>query len=249
VIRIAHESNGEGPPLLLIQGLGYPRWGWEPLAAPLAKSFRVITFDNRGIGESETPRGPYTTRMLAEDAVGVLDSLGIERAHVCGASLGGMVAQEVAVGWPERVDRLVLFCTTPGNGAFPMPKQTVQLFEEAWAMPPEVAIKRFTENSLATAGPIADEIARRRIAEPPNREGWLGQVAAGTNFQGVDLAAIRARTLVLHGTEDNVIDVRNAGLLAERVPSARLVLMAGVGHMFWWEQPERVVTIVREFLS
>jgi 3-oxoadipate enol-lactonase len=249
VIRIAYETHGGGPPLLLIQGLGYPRWGWDPLATPLAKSFRVITFDNRGIGESETPPGPYSTRMLAEDAVGVLDALGLERAHVCGASLGGMVAQEVAVSWPERVDRLVLFCTTPGNGAYPMPEQTVRLFEESWAMAPEVAIKRFTENSLATSSPVVEELTRRRIAEPPNSDGWLAQAAAGRGFQGVELADIRARTLVVHGTEDNVIDVRNAGLLAERIDGARLVLVAGVGHMFWWEQPERVVTIVREFLS
>ena len=249
MIRIAYEMHGDGAPLLLIQGLGYPRWGWEPVLAPLAESFRVIAFDNRGIGESEIPPGPYTTRMLAEDAIVVLDRVGVERAHVCGASLGGMVAQEVAVGWPERVDRLVLCCTTPGNGAYPMPEASVRLFAEAPSLPPHIALKRFVENALASDGELADEIYRRRLKDPPDMRGWLAQSAAGTGFAGVDLDAIRAPILVLHGANDNVIDVRNGSLLAERVADSRLEVFEDTGHMFWWEQPERFVEVVREFLS
>ena len=94
----------------LIQGLGYGRWGWEPVTGPLA-IFRVLTFDNRGI-DSDTPPGPYTVRDLADDAAAVLDAFDVERAHVVGTSLGGMVAQELALSRPERVERLVLACTT-----------------------------------------------------------------------------------------------------------------------------------------
>jgi pimeloyl-ACP methyl ester carboxylesterase len=250
VISIAYEAQGKGDPLLLIQGLGYARWGWEPIAAPLAKSFRVITFDNRGIGQSEVTRGPYTARLLAEDAVGVLDSLGVERAHVCGASLGGMVAQELAAGWPERVDRLVLCCTSPGlrRGAFPIPVETVRLFADAPSMAPEVALRRFVENSVVARGELVETIYRRRLVDPPDPVGWSGQAAAGTGFAGVDLGSIKAPTLVLHGIEDKVLDYRNAQLLADLIPDARVELLPATGHLFWWEQPERVVELIRAFL-
>ena len=124
-MRIEWESTGEGSPLLLIQGLGYGRWGWEPIVPGLAARHRVVSFDNRGIGGSDKPEGPYTAAQMAGDALQVLDEAGIERAHVLGASLGGMIAQELAVAAPERVDRLVLGCTTPGGpDAVPMPEVT-----------------------------------------------------------------------------------------------------------------------------
>lgn len=248
-VRIAWERRGEGPSLLLIHGLGYARWGWEPVAGPLSEDFSLLLFDNRGIGESDAPPAPYSVAELAGDALGVLDAAGVERAHVLGTSLGGMVAQELAAGWPERVDRLVLCCTTPGNGAHPMPAQSVRLFAEAPSLPPEVALKRFVDNAFAAPGPVADEVYRRRLANPPDMSGWLAQAAAGTGFAGVDLGAIRMPTLVLHGTEDNVVDVRNGELLAERIGDARLELFPETGHMFWWEQPDRFVAAVREFLS
>ena len=115
-----------------IQGLGYARWGWEPVARAARAHFDVVLFDNRGIGESDVPPGPYTAAELAEDALAVLDEAGVERAHVVGTSLGGMVAQELALARPERVDRLVLACTTPGGArAYPMPERTVRLIAEA----------------------------------------------------------------------------------------------------------------------
>ena len=135
-VRIVWEERGSGPPLLLIQGLGYARWSWEPVLPGLAERFRVISFDNRGIGESDKPAGPYTAREMADDALQVLDEAGVERAHVLGASLGGMIAQELAVAAPERVERLVLCCTTPGGAAtVPMPEVTVRLFAESGALP------------------------------------------------------------------------------------------------------------------
>jgi pimeloyl-ACP methyl ester carboxylesterase len=131
-VRIAWEERGSGEPLLLIQGLGYARWGWEPVVGPLAERHRVLFFDNRGIGESDKPAGPYTARLMADDALQVLDEAGVGRAHVVGASLGGMVAQELAVLAPERVGKLVLCCTHPGlTLGHPMPEATVQLLAEA----------------------------------------------------------------------------------------------------------------------
>lgn len=250
-MKIAWEEHGSGAPLLLIQGLGYGRWGFDPIVPGLAERYRVLTYDNRGIGDSDKPEGPYTAAEMAADAFQVLDEAGVERAYVVGASLGGMIAQEVAVAAPERVDRLVLCCTTPGGAdAVPMPKVTVDLFGEAASLAPDVALRRFVENALShSADPkLVDELYARRIANPPDPAGWQSQAAAGTTFGGVD-GQVDAPTLVLHGTEDNVVDTRNAQALADRIPGARVELIPGTGHLFFWEQPDAVVRIVTEFLG
>lgn len=250
-VRIAYESFGDGPALLLLQGIGYARWSWDPIVPALAERFHVLSFDNRGIGESDVPPPPYSARQLAEDGMAVLDDAGVEGAHVVGASLGGMAAQELAAGYPERVERLVLACTTPGGaGALPMPAQTVALMQEAATLAPDVALRRFVENALA---PNADEslvadLFDRRVANPPDPIGWQGQAAAGMGFDGSALE-IHAPTLILHGTEDAVVDPGNAALLAERIPGARVELFSGCGHLFFWEQPERFVETVAEFLA
>jgi pimeloyl-ACP methyl ester carboxylesterase len=250
-VRIAWESTGEGSPLLLIQGLGYGRWGWEPIVPGLAARHRVICFDNRGIGESDKPDGPYTAAQMAGDALQVLDEAGIERAHVLGASLGGMIAQELVAAAPERVDRLVLCCTTPGGpNAAPIPDVTLRLFAEAPSLAPEVALRRFVENALGEDPPteLVDELFARRVANPPDQAGWQAQAAAGMGFQGVDVE-ITAPTLILSGTADNVVDHRNAELLAARIPGARVELLVGTGHLFFWEQPAKSVRLINDFLA
>jgi pimeloyl-ACP methyl ester carboxylesterase len=250
-VKLAWESRGEGPPLLLIQGLGYGRWGWEPIVPGLAERHRVVFYDNRGIGESDKPAGPYTAAQMAGDALQVLDEAGIERAHVLGASLGGMVAQELAIAAPERVDRLILCCTTPGGpGAVPMPEVTLKLFAEAPSLAPEVALRRFIENALGADPPaaIVDELLALRIANPPDPAGWQAQAAAGMGFMGV-VAEITAPTLIVSGTADNVVDYRNAELLASRIPGSRVELLEGCGHLFFWERPDECVRIVDEFLA
>jgi len=203
----------------LIQGLGYGRWSWEPLVPGLAERYRVLWFDNRGIGDSDKPEGPYTARLMADDALQVLDEAGVERAHVLGASLGGMIAQEVAAGAPQRVDKLVLCCTTPGGAAtVPMPDVTVRLFSEAATLAPEVALRRFVENALAADAPA-------------------------------ELIQITAPTLIVTGTEDNVVDPRNSDVLAERIPEAEVERIDNTGHLFFWEQPDACVRIISEFLQ
>jgi 3-oxoadipate enol-lactonase len=249
-VKIAWEERGDGAPLLLIQGLGYGRWSWAPIVPVLAERYRVLWFDNRGIGDSDKPEGPYTARLMADDARQVLDEAGVGRAHVLGASLGGMIAQEVAAGLPERVDKLVLCCTTPGGAAtVPMPDVTVRLFAEAATLEPEVALRRFVENALAAdaSADLIQELYELRVANPPDPAGWQAQAAAGLTFQGVD-GAITAPTLIVTGTEDNVVDPRNSDVLAERIPGAEVQRIDRTGHLFFWEQPGAFVSIVSEFL-
>ena len=245
-MKIAWERHGAGPALLLIHGLGYARWGWEPVVEPLARSFDVLLFDNRGIGGSDAPPGPYTAAQMAEDAVRVLDEAGVERAHVVGTSLGGMVAQELALGWPERVERLVLASTTPGGAqAFPMPQRTVEL------MAAGASLREYVENALEPDPDpkLVDRILghRERTAQP--FEAWAAQAAAGAGFDAHDrLGALAAPTLVQHGDGDVVVDPRNAGLLADAIPDARVSIYAGCGHLFMWQEPDRFTRELEEFL-
>ena len=255
-VRIAWERHGSGAPLLLIHGLGYERCGWEPVLPGLAAQFDVILFDNRGIGESDPPPGPYTAAEMAGDAIRVLDEAGVERAHVVGTSLGGMVAQELALGHPDRVDRLVLACTTPGGPkAHPMPQQTVALMAEAATLEPAVALRRFVENALAPATvtehpELVDRIMAHRLATAQQPAAWAAQAAAGATFDAFDrLGALAAPALVQHGDEDVVVDPRNADVLVELLPDARLERLPETGHLFFWEAPERFVSSVSAFLE
>lgn len=252
-VTIAWEESGTGVPVLLVHGLGYARWGWEPLLPLLADRHRVISFDNRGIGGSSVPPGPYSAAEMAGDARAVLDAAAVERAHVIGTSLGGMIAQELALAAPDRVDRLVLICTTPGaTGGYPMPAATVRLLTDAATLPPEVAVRRFVENAL---GPKADpavveRILAHRLAAPQDPAGWAAQAAAGTAYNGGGRAAsITAPTLLIAGTADRVVDHRNSVVLADLIPGSVLRLIPGSGHLVFWEHPRTVADLISEHLA
>ena len=250
-VELAYELAGTGPPVLLIQGLGYGGRGWGPALDLIAEDFTVAAFDNRGFGASDLPPGPYSTQELAEDARAVLDAAGFERAHVVGASLGGMAAQELALAHPQRIDRLVLAGTTPGVRGYPMPAQTMSLMLEAPTMPAETALRRFVENALGdgSSPELVERIVAYRTANPPDPAGWQSQAAAGAMHDALRrLGRIEAPTLIVHGTKDAVVDPGNADLLAEHIRDARVELLPGSGHLLFWEEPERFSALVKEFL-
>lgn len=251
-VRIAYDVQGAGAPVLLIQGLGYGRWGWQPVAELLARTFRVIAFDNRGYGASDKPAGPYTAAQMAEDAVAVLDAAGAERAHVVGASLGGAVAQELALRRPERVEKLVLVATMSGvTNMHPLPARTLRMMAEAPELDPAVALRRFVENALdpEPEPELVERIVALRMQNPPDPAGWAAQAAIWSTFDAWnDLPTITAPTLVVHGEGDVVVDARNAPLIAGRIPGARLRLVAG-GHLFFWNRPGELVGLLEEFLA
>ncbi len=247
-VDIAWEEAGRGAPVLLIHGLGYPRWGWEPLVPLLATKYRVLSFDNRGIGASSVPPGPYTAAEMATDAIAVLETAGVQRAHVIGSSLGGMIAQELAIEAPDRVDRLVLLSTTPGaDTGYPMPEVTVNLLADAAGLPAPVGLRRFVENAL---GPdpdpaLVERILAHRLSAPQDPAGWAAQAAAGTTYEGGGRAArIVAPTLIISGSADNVVDHRNSEVLADQIPNTRLELLEDGGHLVFWERPRRVAELV-----
>jgi pimeloyl-ACP methyl ester carboxylesterase len=252
VVPIAWEEIGEGPPLLLIMGLGYARWAWDPIVPQLSTRYRVITFDNRGIGESGIPDGPYTVAEMATDALAVLESAAADRAHVVGASLGGMIAQHVAYEHPDVVDRLVLLSTTPGGpDSYPMPEVTVKLMTDSADMAPEEALRRFVENALSDhADPSTiDTLVERRLASPQPRDAWAAQAAAGAGFDASSrVGEITAPTLIVHGQSDNVVDPANAPVLATLIPDSRVEMVPG-GHLFFWEDPTLAAGLIMSFLD
>jgi 3-oxoadipate enol-lactonase len=254
-VRLAYEESGSGDPLLFIQGLGYDRNGFGPLPALLAGDFRVIRFDNRGVGDSDVPPGPYSVAQMAGDAVAILDAAGVDRAHLLGVSLGGYIAQEVAVTHPERVRKLVLVSTAPGGpNQYPMPARGVDAFARFPLMEREAGLRLMVENSLGDHAvrerpELVDEVYGYRLERAPTLAGWQAQAFAGAAFDLFDrIGAISAPTLVIHGTADTVVDPRNAELLADRIPDARVHTVPDRGHLVIWQEGELLAPVVREFL-
>jgi 3-oxoadipate enol-lactonase len=258
-LRIAYELQGlmhrRRPWLVLIQGMGFDRSGWDPVLSALRRRFRLVLVDNRGTGRSDRPDGSFAVADMVGDVVAVLDAAGIGRAHVLGASLGGMVAQELAITWPERVGRLVLACTTPGWPAgYPMPAASLRLIMATRGMPLEAARRRHTEHALSVKAVQQNPALVGRLMEvqgvrPVGQEVLSAQAIAGARYAGrLRQGRIGARTLVVHGSADTVVDPRNAKLLVGCIPAARLVTFPGLGHLLFWEDPVGFAAVVASFL-
>lgn len=251
------EVTGEGPTLLLIQGLGYATWGWERQVPALAEHFRVIAFDNRGAGRSDKPDSPYSIPLLADDALAAIEQLGSKPASILGFSMGGYVALTLAHRRPEAVDALVLVATSCGGpDASPLPEATARAWAEAGALPPPEFARRTMPLSFAPGwsdehpGDFEHFLAAR-LAHPTPAFAWRRQFAACEEFlaAGIDAEAIAQRTLVVHGTADRVLPYANAEVLVERMPRAELVRLDGAGHLALLERPDEVNRAIVGFLA
>lgn len=258
-LRIAYELRGalgrRRPWLTLIQGVGLDRTGWGPAIEKLGGRFRLVLLDNRGSGGSDAPAQSVRIDDMVRDVVAVLGDAGIARSHVLGASLGGIVAQELAVEHPDLVGRLVLVATTPGwPFAFPMPVGSMLLMAALRNLPPETARRRLVENALSPQTlrehpELAEQLIEHHRSRPLDYRAVSAQAFAGAAYLGSGIQArIRAATLVLHGGADKVVDARNGKLLADRIPGAELVIFPELGHLLFWEDPERFAAAVTEFL-
>jgi 3-oxoadipate enol-lactonase len=257
--RIAFELTGRfkrrKPWLALIQGLGFDRSGWAPVIPLLGRRFRLVLIDNRGSGRSTLHKPTFSVTDMAGDVVAVLDRCRITRAHVIGTSLGGMVAQELAIEHPQRVDRLVLACTTPGwPFGYPMPRSSVQLMTAAAGLPPEAALRSLVENALSPDTleehpELVERLLANRRTRVGDPAGWKALASAGAAYSGgVRQAHIRAPTLITYGDADAVVDPRNSKLLAGRIPDSRVVVFPRLGHLFFWEDPAGFAETVTSFL-
>lgn len=255
-VRLAYEVRGSGEPLLMIHGLGYDRFGWGPLPDLLAEDFSVVLPDNRGVGASDAPEGPYTVSQFVDDAVAVLDAAGIERTHLFGVSLGGYVAQEFALTHPERLVKLVLASTAPGGTrSHPMPQRGLEAFGRFPALGREEGLRLMVENSLGDRAvrerpDLVEEVYAYRLSNAPTLAGWQAQAYAGATFDAFDrIEGIAVPTLILQGTGDNVVDPRNADLLAGLIPGARAEFFPDRGHLLVWEEGAAIAKTVKEFLQ
>jgi 3-oxoadipate enol-lactonase len=251
-IELAYEERGSGPTLLLVAGIPALGNDWWPFADALTGSRRVIVYDNRGSGESTVTPGPYTAAQLAGDAVALLDHLEIERADVFGASLGGMIVQEVALGWPERVRKLVLGCTHAGLAhAVRPPREAGRAFAmetDDWGERMR-ALVSFAFASDADPE-LLEAFTEKKSHDVQADEGYRGQIAAALGHDTYErLPQIEAPTLVLTGDDDRVIPHPSSDVLVERIPDARLRIVRGTGHLFFIERPDETREVLAEFLG
>ena len=257
-IELFYEARGEGDPLVLISGLGYPMWQWHLMLPHLEKHFQVITLDNRGVGQSDIPAGPYTASMLAKDTVGLLDALGIDKAIVMGHSMGGFVAQAMALEYPERVNKLILASTNFGG------PRHVPVTPEAMAVLSDVTsdpVTRFKNGLVVSTAPgFAErqpELIQKwldwRVANPLDMAGYQAQMGIGlallaeaASFEN-KLPNISAPTLILFGAHDKVVPPANADLLAKQIAGSQIRILPDAGHFFPLEVPEEAAQAVIQF--
>ncbi len=255
--EIYYEVRGEGPPLLLVEGLGYGRWMWRGQSPALERSFRLVLFDNRGVGRSTPLPGAYSMAEFARDALAVLEAARVDRAAVLGVSMGGFVAQSLAAIAPERVSELVLACTSPGGPeAKPMPVETwTEITRE---VPGESATDRLrrtmqtalTPGFLRTEGAEMDAIVADRLAAPTDPTQWRYQALSSREFDARESnARLALRALVTTGTEDRVVPWTNSLLLYKMIPRASLALFRGQNHLHFLERAGEFNRVVEEFLT
>jgi 3-oxoadipate enol-lactonase len=244
---------GVGEPMLLIQGMSATHLTWgRPFLASLEESFDCIVFDNRGMGRSGEAEMPFTIADLAGDALGVLDALEIERAHVVGISMGGMIAQELVLAHPDRIRTLTLGATYCGGpeGKLMDPEDVQRLGAAFAARDPEGVRRVMWEINLSPSFREDDSrfaaFEEMATALPAPAAVIVQQMrACGAHDTSDRLGQISNPTLVIHGTVDRLLPAVNGHEIASLLPS-RLELLEDTGHMFWWEQPERSASLIRD---
>lgn len=254
--RVYYEEHGAGDPVLLINGLGADHTAWELQTEYLKRFFKVVVFDNPGVGQTEGPRGPYTTALFADVAADLLRRLGIERAHVVGASMGGLIGQQVAVRHPQLVRSLVLHCSwwradryttalirswQSYAGAAGMLELSRQIW--LWVFTP-----RFFEERAETISELERQVAEN--PHPQSVEAFCDQAEACVAHQALEeVAGVEAPTLITVGDADILTPPAHSRTIHERIGGSRLHVWPGMGHAPFWEIPDEFNRVNREFLE
>lgn len=267
-VELYYEEHGSGDPLLLIMGLAADSQAWMFQIPDFAQHYRVIAFDNRGVGRSSKPAGPYSIHEMADETAGLLGVLGIDRAHVVGVSMGGMIAQELVLRHPERVRALVLACTYPepdadvertrqftlqqfggsidASGAMHVDLTTLNPMMFLQQLLPNVFNQSFIEKEL----PKLMQIFAGALQYGFSMEAILGQVGAVMSHKATErLHQIKSPTLVITGDADRLVPPAGSEILAREIPGAKLVKVPGGSHGFNFETPDVFNREVLAFLQ
>lgn len=260
-IYVEYYAGAPGPdegrlPVLLLEGLGYGSWMWFRLLPELARERPAVVVDNRGVGGSAAAGGPESIEQMADDAAAVLSALRIARAHVVGVSMGGFIAQALALRHPHRVASLALVVTSAGGKEQqPPPPSTIRAMTQVEGLTPEQALRQAMQVAITPGWwesnqPLIDRIVRWRLERPVRREAWLLQWQAIGAFDYTGrVHAISAPTLVLAAGADQVMPPANTRKLARLIPGARLVEVPDAGHWVFIEQADVVAGHLRELFA
>ena len=250
--RIHWDEEGSGAPLLLIMGLGWSSHAWHRTRPVLGEKYRTIALDNRGVGRSEAPPGPYSIAQMAADAAAVLNAARVNTAHIFGVSMGGMIAQEFALQYPNKVRSLILGCTAAGGPqAVRAEQEVLQVLMTRGQDPDQFAkaIRPFIYDQGTSPERIEEDTAVRRKWSP-SADAYFAQLQAIMAWEAYSrIGQISAPTLVVHGENDRLIPPENARQISARIPGAKLAMLAKASHIFATDQPHAAHAAVLEFLD
>ncbi len=256
-IRIYYEIQGLGEPLLLIMGLGGHILDWGgSLPQELAKHYQVIMFDNRGAGRTDRPAGPYSITQMANDTVGLMNAIGLKQASIFGVSMGSMIAQEIALNYPDKVARLVLGCTHTGGDkqvkpapeieVYLLPRTDLTLQGALWWSAPA----GYPQEFIYAHPEIVEREIQANMAYPCLLHAYQAQLAA---FKAYDshsgISSIKVPTLLITGQKDVLIPPENSRILSRQIPNAQLKEIKGAGHLFWISHPDETLSGLTSFLG
>lgn len=255
-INLYYEIQGQGEPLLLIYGLAGRGNGFLYQTPELSKHFRVITFDNRGVGDTDQPEEPYSIAQMADDAAELLDALKIASANVFGISMGGMIAQELVLRHPQKVRKLALGCTHCGvKHCVPAPDWVTEIFKSLPGKPREQVVREgvafnYSPHTQQHNTQLIESLVPLFVDNRQRLTSYRNQLGAVYGFDSYDrLPQITAPTLVLTGTDDVLIPPDNSKIIAERIPEARLVDFTEAGHLFFIEKADEVNQVLLNFFQ
>lgn len=256
-VDIEYHTEGSGPALLLVGWASSQASSWgQPFLRALSGRFTLVRYSNRGTGLSSRSRAAYSIATLAADAAGLLEALGVQEAHVLGVSMGGTIAQELALERPQSVRRLVLCGTVCGWSRGPQPSpEVLEAMGPQPGLSPEDIWRRAlphltTPETVNQARDFLAELVQSELENPTPADTLLRQGLAIQQFDSFDrLPALSVPTLIIHGDRDSMVPVEHARILWERIPNSRLQILPGAGHILMWERPEQVAGIISDFLS
>ncbi len=254
-IEMYYEIHGEGEPLVLIEGLGYSTWMWYKQVNELSKHFKVIIFDNRGVGETDKPDVEYSIEMFADDLADLLSKLDIKRAHILGVSMGGFVAQEFAIKYPCMVDKLILCSTSFGGpNSIPIPQETLNIMLKGGGLYKSLDEIREAIGTALDKDTMNDEVLTKimdeKMQNPQPKYAYQRQLMAGATFnREEDVSKIKSETLILAGRGDRVVPWENINLLNLKIPCSTTKVIENAGHVFFMERPEESNKIIIDFLQ